>query len=907
MNSKIPLSIIVVSIFAAGCSVDEVFDLGPTCPGLSTIKQLNGNNCIPGSDDNECKNYIKDKAFEASRCPINFRCVQSDSNSFCYCQIPCENECCQEGTVCNTFYKKCVPVNPGVCQNDEDCLIQDHAKPYCENSQCVECRGDDECSDDKFCHNSRCIECKDDADCSEPLVCSHNRCVACLDDYEPTCTTESRIRFCSEGLIRETECPSNAPICKNGVCIGCQSDSDCVHDNTIGYCINNRCIDCIQDSDCSGTTPYCRNNQCVSCASDDDCQDEVNTAAGTTTCAKSLGTCVQCDPETYQNNCSDKNFIQCIDYQLESTQCALACDESTEKGCVTCTTDNDCANSDGSPFCLENECVQCREVADENQQVNDCDEPKQCNANHVCADCLSDDDCADNMEGKKLCHLDKGICVQCKDNSSCSGSTPLCDEEKNICVAACTDDNSCPVGTQCFTGNCVDIPTDGNCFRNEHCNDDTKPICNAQTDQFGKCVGCNNNEDCVNTQKGHYCTINHECLECNEDSHCNAGETCDLADKKCYQCNTTTPECDEDKKNVRNCNIDTHKWVITECGSKGCMNGSCNDCSLNEFGDCFSDTQIYKCQQNGSKLMMMPAVCPDDRPVCANGACVQCNFVGDKCENSVVYTCNGGVKTSKNTCGNKGCNSDGTACNQCESTYVSCSGNTLTTCSGGNYKTTNCPYGCNGNACANPECSFTGSRCNGSALENCSNGKFSSVTCPNGCSNNQCIQKVTYSYLRIEDVSGYASGVDAGADIDAIVHIKPNGSVYYAAEVVSHTSGVSDYTAISGRPDAFYAYPNVSTAYSRANNGSGQSYYSSLGGTGNSVVVRMQQPIESGDTIIVLEIGNCKLTHCSTGVDYNPTGTEAVKLTLMNNASSSSNYTFNYSGQSPTQTFYISY
>lgn len=903
MKSKISLSLLVFSIFAAGCSVDEVLDLGPTCPGLSTIKQLNGNSCNPGSDDNECKNYIKDKAFEASRCPINFRCVQSDSNSFCYCQVPCENECCEEGTVCNTFYKKCVPVNPGVCQNDEECLTQDHAKPYCENSQCVECRVDDECSDDEFCYNNRCIECKDDADCSEPLVCSHNRCVACLDDYEPSCTTESRIRFCSEGLIRETECPSNAPICKDGVCIGCQSDSDCVHDNTTGYCINNRCIDCIQDSDCSGTTPYCRNNQCVSCASDDDCQDEVNTAAGTTTCAKSLGTCVQCDPEIYKQNCSGKTFNQCIDYQLESTQCALACDESTENGCVACTTDDDCADSDGRPFCFENECVQCREVADENQQVNDCEEPKQCNANHVCADCLSDDDCADNTDGKKLCHPDKGICVECKAKSTCTGSTPLCDEEKNICVAACTDDTSCPAGTQCFSGNCVDIPTDGNCFRNEHCNDDTKPICNAQTDQFGKCVGCLNDQNCKDAGRGQICNTNtNTCLGCTSNEHCTDGKKCDNVSNKCVECLGEEIVCSGNT--LKKCENQT--WKNQECGDVGCSveKKACNNCVNGDVKGCDNDGKSRIVCVNDA---YNPVMCTGDTPFCVNGQCVQCNFAGDKCENSVVYTCNGGVKTPKNTCGNKGCNSDGTACNQCESTYVSCSGNTLTTCSGGNYKTTNCPYGCEGNACANPECSFTGSRCNGSALENCSNGKFSSVTCPNGCSNNQCIQKVTYSYLRINDLSPASGTTDIGSDIDAVVHIRNGAIIGYASRVVS-ANCASDQSAMIGAPDALYQYPgNTTVCHARNNGGSGSGpmLYSSLGGTNCYAILEMSNKIQSGDRLDVLEVGNCSLTYTIDGKTYSASG-DTIQVLLLQ-SQYDSGLSLGSKSTSPVMTFYANY
>jgi hypothetical protein len=100
----------------------------------------------------------------------------------------------------------------------------------------------------------------------------------------------------------------------------------------------------------------------------------------------------------------------------------------------------------------------------------------------------------------------------------------------------------------------------------------------------------------------------------------------------------------------------------------------------------------------------------------------------------------------------------------------------------------------------------------------------------------------------------FAPPVSWGADIDAVVLHKPNGDLFYAAEVGEYFTNpdnpVNDPSAALGPPDAFPQYPDLSLC-------SADSDFVSLGGSGGALVVRFPVAIEVGDELEVLEVGGC--------------------------------------------------
>jgi hypothetical protein len=117
-----------------------------------------------------------------------------------------------------------------------------------------------------------------------------------------------------------------------------------------------------------------------------------------------------------------------------------------------------------------------------------------------------------------------------------------------------------------------------------------------------------------------------------------------------------------------------------------------------------------------------------------------------------------------------------------------------------------------------------------------------------------------YRYVRIDDVSGNATTIDGGADIDAIILFKAAGGASYAdtVEGFEHGGGfgteVDPSDALFG-PDAFENYSGVGAGTDRCHVDEG---YVSLGGDGGMLIVHMQEEMEAGDTLSVLEVGDCE-------------------------------------------------
>jgi Cys-rich repeat protein len=144
------------------------------------------------------------------------------------------------------------------------------------------------------------------------------------------------------------------------------------------------------------------------------------------------------------------------------TQCpsGLRC-ETGSKTCVPCLGNSDCTDGTHTRCDLnDNRCVECVQPSDCGSSSrtctaghrcaticvksgpNTCVAPTpNCEDGNICSACSDDGPCASGV-----CVLTEGVCVQCIDNTRCSGSKPLCDLVTNTCVQ-CLSKSDCAAPT----------------------------------------------------------------------------------------------------------------------------------------------------------------------------------------------------------------------------------------------------------------------------------------------------------------------------------------------------------------------------------------------------------------------------------------------------------------------------
>ena len=173
----------------------------------------------------------------------------------------------------------------------------------------------------------------------------------------------------------------------------------------------------------------------------------------------------------------------------------------------------------------------------------------------LCLDTLNmDSDC--NCQNNLVWDESTKKCVQCLDNSHCSGNTPVCNGDTNTCEACPTSTpvwnyvdkkcEACPTGTPNWNGSvCVE------CLTNTDCTDSMEPLCDACT-----CVACPNGEVWDGT--------NGVCVECLTNTDCtdSSRPLCDAG--TCVACPTSTPVW-----NGSSCETcpETYIWQNGECVS----------------------------------------------------------------------------------------------------------------------------------------------------------------------------------------------------------------------------------------------------------------------------------------------------------------------------------------------------
>ena len=135
-----------------------------------------------------------------------------------------------------------------------------------------------------------------------------------------------------------------------------------------------------------------------------------------------------------------------------------------------------------------------------------------------------------------------------------------------------------------------------------------------------------------------------------------------------------------------------------------------------------------------------------------------------------------------------------------------------------------------------------------------------------------------YLFVKIEDLSPAEYDADTeepGIDIDAIV-LSRNDTQSYADSVVSYIRGDGKSNkvdrkayapeAVLGAPDAFAGYPEDTTTCNyykdpvpQTNEDEHKYNFLSLGGQGGTLIVQMAVPLQEGDKLDILELGDCTL------------------------------------------------
>lgn len=251
-----------------------------------------------------------------------------------------------------------------LCDTSDDCLS-------C--SQCISGICTSVCTEDEICRDNKCCQCSVDTECKNNFKCDGCKCVCrgfvdasgycveCLGDQN--C---SNCESCNNGNCTPKECPNNLQ-CVNGDCgcvpgtkydivsnscipIGCENDGQC---GTCSICVSGQCqpVVCPPDYKCVNGECIYWPCQDVSCNNGGDCGKNCGCLNGecvpcyllecTGECAQALG--CKCNPDT--DKCEPVD--NCGEYCDGSTPCLGSNCTCYNNRCTSCSNfpcPDDCAN-----------------------------------------------------------------------------------------------------------------------------------------------------------------------------------------------------------------------------------------------------------------------------------------------------------------------------------------------------------------------------------------------------------------------------------------------------------------------------------------------------------------------------------------------------------------------------------
>ncbi|KAL4502402.1 hypothetical protein ABPG72_011989 [Tetrahymena utriculariae] len=557
------------------------------------------------------------KAFNTQSSVFNLDCP-NNFNLFCTSEMPCQNNCSQNG-ICIHNFCQCLATYIGLyCQKSCGSLQWYDAV----NNVCV-----DQCPQGFY------------GDVSKNRQCSQCQKVNCLDDCP-------KGQYRIQGQTQCIQCPYQ--------CSACTSASFCT-ECKLGFVMNNTDNQCYCQA---GSTFDPKTQKCISCSSN----QYFDTNSGCSPCDPSCKTCqnqaTQCTscqaPKVfYQFTCNNQcspgyyadQFYMC---QPCSSNC-MTC-KTTSTTCVTCNDtfqlqqDNTCACVNQVYDPQTNKCISCapNQVYDPVQQkCSDCNPScstcKDASNLNTCTSCptgqvLYNGNCQNTCPPQyysdqnqtcqpcstncKTCINNSNTCTSCPDNTftlqnnQCVCLNSFYDSLHNTCLycnptcQTCQDINNLNICTSCpavkilYNQTCIDQCPDMTYLSNNKClpcNSNCK-TCAVQDTQ---CTSCYSPLTIVGTscqcQIGNYNPNTKTCIQCSQN------QFYDSVNYQCVNCDTSCLTCQD----INNLNICTsclagkilyNQACIDSCPDQTYLsNSNCLPCNSNCKTCVVSDTQCTSC------------------------------------------------------------------------------------------------------------------------------------------------------------------------------------------------------------------------------------------------------------------------------------------------------------------------
>ncbi|MGC4119651.1 MAG: hypothetical protein QM765_34785 [Myxococcales bacterium] len=744
------------------CSGATPICLYGQCVGCASSSDCSSPTPICNSGQWQCRSC------QSLGCPANSQCLPDGS-----CSTPCAG--CTSGGSCYETQ------DPGHCgSGGQACAVCSGATPVCRLGVCVGCASASDCASPKpICNTGQwqCRSCQEigclSGTCQADGSCA-GACSGCVAGGN--CFPIDALHCGPAGGACAT-CSGATPLCSNGVCVGCNSNSDCASPTPIcnsgqwqcrscadlgcptnsvcradgscstpcdGCTVNGTCYTTIDAAhcganglactSCSGATPVCRFGSCVGCSSNSEC------ASPTPICNSGQWACRSC----IDLGCPNGSY------------CSAATGACVSGTCPGCTSSGVCYSPVDGAHCgpTGGACTVCSGAT------------PNC-VGGACAACATNADCGG---ATPICRF--GACVGCQSNSDCSGSTPLCNSGEWKCRSCadlgCAAGYHCDPSGACLSGTCSGCLVGKVCYPIDaaHCGtvggacstcSGATPFCDS-----GACVACRSGSDCGGATP--ICRFG-QCVGCSTNS----------------DCNSPTPICNSGQWACRSCaDLGCTTGSYCSAATGACVVGTCPGCKIGNL--CYASNASHcgaggaacttcsggtpYCDGTSCVACLSNANCGGATPVCRFGQCVGCQSNSDcslptpicnsgewKCHScadlgcAAGYHCDPGGACLSGEC--TGCKV-GNVCYAASAAHCGSGGGACTTCSGGT------PY-CDGSACvaclsnancggATPVCRFgqcvgcsTNSECS-SPTPICNSGQWACRSCADlGCSaGNHC-------------------------------------------------------------------------------------------------------------------------------------------------------------------------
>jgi len=483
-----------------------------TCDALGACKTKQGQACSVAEDclSNHCTDKVCCEADCTGQCES---CAETNQVGKCVAvaggprgvRLPCAGT----GTMCGGM---CDGVNRAVCSSFPDTNVM------CGNPTCVNgiATPAPTCDHQGGCRAGQSTTCMSNLCATGGMVCAG----ACNNTTAPCPSTQ----FCNSAGACQTKLGAGAMCTGDGTM--CMS----------GHCIDGRCCGvaaCGTCQSCTGASGTCVT---VTGMDDPDTCTTAKTCDAGGNCRSKPGQVCSVNTDCSTGSCVDQRCCM-----VSSCSTCQACtggggtcvsvisgdDADTCTGTKTCDMSGACKNKQGQTCAVGTDCVTgfcadqhcCNGVCNQTcQSCNNtagtcgnvvsaddsdtCTGTRTCNASSACLNksgqaCLANTDCASN-------HCVDGRCcgvAACGSCQTCTGTNGTCvavvsADDPDTCTGTMTCDASgtckarpgqtCTVGTQCLTGNCVDL---------QCCNMSTCGTCQTCGSGSGSCTSVINADD----------------------------------------------------------------------------------------------------------------------------------------------------------------------------------------------------------------------------------------------------------------------------------------------------------------------------------------------------------------------------------------------------------------------------